>query len=176
VDGGKDIRSAIEEGGEPFIPRVEELINAGDPISVHEYWQLNKRKWALQQAYADKWNSLRSPKTGRQVDVVLMPPMPHSAVPHRKCRWVGYTKIWNLLDYPALVIPGGRVCQDDVAAPFEEGPRGELDEWNQKLWESHKNEMASLELPIGLQLICRRMEEEKLLAVGQVLDRLLGNS
>lgn len=173
MDGGQDIRNAVQEGGEPFIPHVERLVNAAKPISVHDYWQLNKRKWQLQQAYGDKWNSLRSPKTGRQADVLLMPPMPHSAVPHGRCRWVGYTKIWNFLDYPALVIPGGKVSQVDVGTAFEKSPRNELDGWNRTVWESHKDEMASLELPVGVQLICRKLEEEKLLAAGEQLDRLL---
>jgi amidase len=173
ADGGEDIRNAVGEGGEPFIPHVERLVNAGEPISVYEYWQLNRRKMALQQAYLDKWNSLRSPETGRRADVLLMPPMPHSAVPHGGCRWVGYTKVWNFLDYTALVLPAGKTRQSDLEATFDTSPRNELDESSRKLWESHKVEMASLELPIGVQLICRKLEEEKLLAMGEVVDRLL---
>ncbi|KZZ96756.1 Amidase [Moelleriella libera RCEF 2490] len=172
ADGGEDIRSAIDEGGEPVIPHVQRLLDAAEPITVYQYWQLNKRKWKLQQAYLDKWTSLRSEKTGRQADVLLMPPMPHSAVPHGQCRWVGYTKVWNLLDYPALVIPGGRTIRADADVTFSGEPRNQLDGWNRNVWEKHGHEMASLGLPVGLQLICRKFEEEKLLAAGQVLDCL----
>lgn len=172
ADGGEDIRSAIDEGGEPVIPHVQRLLDAAEPITVYQYWQLNKRKWKLQQAYLDKWASLRSEKTGRQADVLLMPPMPHSAVPHGQCRWVGYTKVWNLLDYPALVIPGGRTTQADADVAFSGEPRNQLDSWNRNVWEKHGHEMASLGLPVGLQLICKKFEEEKLLAAGQVLDCL----
>jgi amidase len=86
ADGGHDIRTAIESGGEPFIPHVEALVNRGKAISVYDYWQLNKRKIAIQKAYLDKWNAVRGLKSGRVVDVLLTPTMPHGGVPHRSCR------------------------------------------------------------------------------------------
>ncbi|KPM34919.1 hypothetical protein AK830_g11654 [Neonectria ditissima] len=173
VDGGEDIRKDILAGGEPFIPHVERLVNRGQPISVYEYWQLNITKVELQQKYLKKWHEIRSAKTGRKVDILLMPPMPHTSVPHGGCRWVGYTKVWNFLDYPALVIPGGSACESDVAEPLASETLGPEDEWNQELWEKHGREMASLELPVGLQIVGRKLEEETVLAAGKVLDDLL---
>lgn len=172
ADGGEDIRKAVEAGGEPFIPHVEMLLNRGKAISVFEYWQLNQRKWALQQAYLDKWNSICT-SDGRVVDALLLPPMPHSAVPHKRCRWVGYTKIWNVLDYTALVIPGGTVGGDDTGAPWDFEPRGEVDAWSLDLWKDNRQEMARLKLPVGLQIVGRKLEEEKVLGVGKVLEDLL---
>lgn len=160
-------------GGEPFIPHVERLVNRGEPISVYQYWQLNKKKIELQQAYLEKWDSIRSENTGKKADIILMPPMPHTSVPHGSCRWVGYTKVWNFLDYPALVIPGGSVCKEDVAEPWAFETYGSEDEWNKKLWEDHGEQMASLGLPVGLQIVGRKLEEEKVLAAGKVLDDLL---
>ncbi|KAI1373298.1 amidase [Hypoxylon crocopeplum] len=173
ADGGEDIRRDMLAGGEPFIPHVEALINRGQPISVYEYWQLNKRKQLLQQAYLKKWNEVKSPKTGKQVDVVLMPPMPHTAVPHRSCRWVGYTKIWNVLDYSALVVPAGKVASVDSDAAWDYGPRNSLDEWNSALWTDNKETMIELGLPVCVQIAGRRLEEEKVLAIGAVIDELL---
>lgn len=172
ADGGEDIRSAVVAGGEPFIPHVEKLVNRGQPISVYEYWQLNRRKFALQQAYLEKWNSIRT-ADGRAVDAIIMPPMPHTSVPHGGCRWVGYTKVWNFLDYSALVIPGGKVSQEDLSVPWEHEARGEVDEWSLKLWAAEKTEMARLELPVGVQIVGRRLEEEKVLGIGKVVDDLL---
>lgn len=171
VDGGEDIRTAVLAGGEPFIPHVEKLVNRGKPISVYEYWQLNRRKWALQQAYLQKWNSIRT-KDGRVVDAVLLPPMPHTAVPHGGCRWVGYTKVWNVLDYTALVLPAGEVCEKDLEAPWDYEARGEVDQWSLDLWK-HKEDMARLKLPVGLQIVGRKLEEEKILGIGKVVDDIL---
>ncbi|KAI2619144.1 amidase [Hypoxylon sp. NC1633] len=176
ADGGEDIRRDILLGGEPFIPHVEALVNRGQPISVYDYWQLNRRKVALQQAYLRKWSDIKSPTTGKQVDVVLMPAMPHPAVPHRSCRWVGYTKIWNVLDYSALVVPAGRVMPIDSKQSWHHTPRNVQDEWNASLWTENKEKMIELGLPIGIQIVGRRLEEEKVLAIGAVVDRLLRQS
>ncbi|KAI0889504.1 amidase [Annulohypoxylon maeteangense] len=176
ADGGEDIRRDILAGGEPFIPHVEALVNRGQPISIYDYWQLNKRKITLQQTYLRKWNEMKSPKTGKQVDVVLMPPMPHTAVPHRSCRWVGYTKIWNVLDYSALVLPAGKVSPIDDNAPWNFIPRNILDEWNAGVWTQSKEKMIELGLPVGIQIAGRKLEEEKVLAIGAVIDGLLRGS
>ena len=173
ADGGEDIRRDILAGGEPFIPHVENMLNWGKAISVYKYWQLNRRKVDLQQAYLKKWDAIRSPTTGRTVDALLMPAMPHSSVPHRACRWVGYTKVWNLLDYTALVLPGGKVETRDCEEPWNYPARSETDEWNAKVWDDNKTDMASMSLPVGLQLVGRKLEEEKILAVAKVLDDLL---
>ncbi|KAI8957511.1 amidase [Daldinia sp. FL1419] len=169
ADGGEDIRRDVLAGGEPFIPHVEALVNKGKPISVYEYWQLNKRKITLQQAYLEKWNQIATGK----VDVVLMPPMPHTAVPHRACRWVGYTKVWNVLDYTAMVIPAGNVSSVDGYTPCNHMARNELDEWNAKLWIQEKETMIKQELPVGVQIVGRKLEEEKVLAISSIINELL---
>lgn len=176
ADGGEDITTDISAGGEPFIPHVEKLVNRGKAISVYEYWQLNRKKWALQQAYLEKWKSVESPVTGRTADILIMPPMPHTSVPHGGCKWVGYTKIWNVLDYSALVIPGGHVEKEDKDAAWQYETRNEMDEWNSELWRKNMGDMADLRLPVGVQIIGRKLEEEKVLAAGKVLDSLLRNS
>ncbi|KAM0186561.1 hypothetical protein ACHAPI_011640 [Fusarium lateritium] len=172
VDGGEDIRREVEAGGEPFIPAVERLVNRGKPISVYDYWQLNKRKRELQQAYLEKWNNTLSAK-GKTVDAIITPVLPHSAVPHRSIRWVGYTKVWNLLDYTALVIPGGCVEPQDLEAKWDHEPRNEMDEWNRHLWEKNRNDMVKSRLPVDVQIVGRNLEEEKMLAIGKVVDDVL---
>jgi len=99
--------------------------------------------------------------------------MPHTSVPHRGCRWVGYTKVWNLLDYPAIVLPGGKVLHDDLSTDWSYEPRNELDLRNKGLWDNSKETMASLGLSVGVQLIGRKYDEEKVLAAAKVLDDLL---
>lgn len=170
ADGGEDIRREVEASGEPFIPHVQGLVTRGKAISVYEYWQLNKRKLAAQNAYNDKWNRIRSPTSGEPVDVILMPTMPHTAVPHRTCRWVGYTKVWNFLDYTALSFPAGVVDKAvDVLPATNYEPRNEYDSWNWKLYNSETMHGH----PVGLQIVGRRFEEEKVLGVAAVIERIL---
>lgn len=173
ADGCEDIRRDVEAGGEPFIPHVEALVNRGKPISVYSYWQLNKQKVAAQKRYLDLWKSTRSAKTGEEIDILLAPVMPHSAVPHRKCRWVGYTKVFNFVDYPSVVIPAGQVSKelDSEAASTMHTyqPRNPLDEWNWSLFDVD----AMDGMPIGVQVVARRLHEERALGAAKAIDNIL---
>jgi len=140
ADGGEDIRRAVEAGGEPFIPHVEALFNRGPgPLSVFDYWQLNRRKWDVQAKYLAKWNASGSlTSDGHEVDLLLTPVMGHGAVPHGCCKWVGYTKIWNVLDYPAGVFHVDDVRDEDGSEDVMNEwrsytPRNEMDRWNWQL-------------------------------------------
>jgi len=174
VDGGEDIRREIAAGGEPAIPHVEALLNRAPCISVYEYWQLNKRKLAAQQRQLLKWNTFLAP-SGREVDILLSPTMPHVAVPHRTCKWVGYTKVWNFLDYSALTMPAG-VVSKDLDPTFKDLPkytgRCEADAWNWNLYDLES--MAGH--PVSIQIVSRRLSEEKVLGAAKVIrDVLLSN-
>lgn len=169
VDGGEDVRRDVIAGCEPFLPHVEALVNRGRALSVYEYWQLNKQKMDLQKRYLDRWNNTRSP-SGRSLDVLLTPTMPHMALPHRTCRWVGYTKVWNLLDYSALSFPVGQVDKElDKLGEEPYEPRNSSDEWNWKLYDAE--EMHGH--PVSLQIVGQKLEEEKVLGVAVVLEKIL---
>ncbi|QPC65778.1 hypothetical protein HYE67_008009 [Fusarium culmorum] len=168
-DGGEDIRRAVEEGGEPFVPQIKSLVDCGNPISVYSYWQLNKRKVAAQNAYHDMWNAARS-SSGKPVDVVLVPTMPHTAVPHGSCRWTGYTKVFNFLDYTALTFPAGKANKElDEKYNVKYDPRNEIDAWNWGLYDG----VAMEGRDVGLQLVGRRFEEEKVLGAMTQIKKLL---
>ncbi|KAF5247315.1 hypothetical protein FANTH_6406 [Fusarium anthophilum] len=169
ADGGEDVRRAVSAGGEPFIPQIEAFVNRGTPISVFEYWQLNKRKIAVQEAYHNMWDNKRS-ALGRSVDVLLVPTMPHTAVPHGSSRWTGYTKIFNLLDYTALTFPAGKASRNENDGGFREHvPRNKIDAWNQQLYDP----VAMEGRHVGLQIVGRRFEEEKVLGAAQQIFSLL---
>lgn len=61
----------------------------------------------------------------------------------------------------------------DVETAWDYDARNETDEWNAALWTKNGDEMAGLNLPIGVQIVGRKLEEEKVLAAGKVLDDLL---
>lgn len=168
VDGGEDIRRDVAAAGEPYIPHVEALVNRGKPISVYEYWQLNKRKVAAQKKYLDKWNAARSPSE-RPVDVLLSPALPHTSIPHRMFRWVGYTKIWNFLDYTALTFPVDQVRAGRDTLPEQPfTPRNPLDEWNWNLYDAERVDGY----PVNLQIIGKKFEEEKVLGAATTIEKI----
>jgi amidase len=117
------------------------------------------------------WNNMKS-ADGRPVDVLLVPTMPHTALPHRGCRWVGYTKLFNFLDYTALSFPAGKASKDldpQVAPGYV--PRNAHDAWN---WERYDPEAMDGHF-VGLQIVGRRFEEEKVLGAAKQVESLLGD-
>ncbi|KAF9883633.1 hypothetical protein FE257_003105 [Aspergillus nanangensis] len=168
ADGGEDIRRDIAVRNEPFLPHVKALVDRGAPISVYQYWQLNRQKVAYQKMYLDRWNSTRGP-SGRKVDVLLAPVMPHAAVLHNSCRWVGYTKVWNFLDYSAMAFPVTTISKETDPAELNYAPRNAMDEWNWKLYDPERMDRH----PVGLQIIARKMEEEKVLGAAKVFEDIL---
>ncbi|KAG2414608.1 hypothetical protein HFD88_003799 [Aspergillus terreus] len=168
ADGGEDIRRDIAVCNEPFLPYVQALVDRGAPVSVYQYWQLNLQKLAHQKMYLDRWNSTRGP-SGRKVDVLLAPVMPHPSVPHNSCRWVGYTKVWNFLDYAAMAFPVTTISKETDVADVGYEPRNATDEWNWKLYDPERMDGH----PVGLQIIARKLEEEKVLGAAKVFENAL---
>lgn len=82
---------------------------------------------------------------------------------------MGYTKVWNFLDYSALAFPVTTICRE--ADPLEPAyqPKNAMDEWNWKLYDPDRMDGH----PVGLQIIGRRLEEEKVLGAARVFEGLL---
>lgn len=136
---------------------MERLVNRGSPISVYEYWQLNKRKWEAQKSYLDRWNaSTGLTKSGKMVDLLLTPVMPHVAVPHRGCGWVGYTKVWNVIDYTAGVVPNVGFVDREVDKKEQYETRNDMDRWNWEMCMFHSPNYHRCELILGVQMILSR--------------------
>jgi amidase len=99
--------------------------------------------------------------------------MPHSAVPHRKCRWVGYTKVFNFVDYSAVALPAGHVSKEldgeAVGNMSAYHPRNALDEWNWNLFDVDTMDG----MPIGVQVVACRLQEEKVLGAAKAIDDIL---
>lgn len=71
------------------------------------------------------------------------------------------------------MIPGGFVESQDLEAKWDHEPRNEMDEGNISLWEENKHDMVKNRLPVDIQIVGRNLEEEKVLAIGKVVDDLL---
>lgn len=117
------------------------------------------------------WSNTRS-QSGQPVDLLLTPTMPHTAVPHRSCRWVGYTKLFNFLDYTALSFPAGKASKhldkrSDTETDYH--PLNSHDFWNWDLYDVATMDGHS----VGLQIAGRRFEEEKVLGASHQIQRLL---
>lgn len=98
---------------------------------------------------------------GHPVDAILCPVGPGCAPPHDQAKYWNYTSQWNLLEYPAVAFPVGRVDQSDVP-DAQYVPQNEDDKFNHALYTGPD---AFRNAPISLQLVTRRYEDEKCIEV-----------
>lgn len=163
---------------EPWVPQTEWIMaqvpNGGKPYAVEELFRLNLAREAFRARVAEHWNATRTrTASGRAVDAVLSAVAPTLAPPHDTTRWWGYTSYWNLMDYPAAVFPVGRLQAEtytalDVSSDVGRaaGPRNAVEEFVHAQWDPRTYDNAS----IGLQLVGRRLNEEKVLGVLQKVE------
>nr|ABU75302.1 amidase protein [Ustilaginoidea virens] len=135
-----------------------------------EYWGLISRREAYKRRWWEYWQ-----ETG--LDFIIAPPNATPAVPHdgmhdavSSC---GYTFMFNLLDYFAGVIPVTHVdkSKDQLPAGFNFRKLNGAARGAYKLYDA--DEMHGL--PVGVQVIGRRLEEEKVLTLMERVEDALGN-
>lgn len=154
---------------------MNQVPNNGAPFSIAEVFRLNLEREEFRAKILHHWNATASrTSSGRPVDAILSPVAPTLAPPHDTTRWWGYTSYWNLLDYSTAVFPVSRFDADayrpadvsaDVAPPSR--PRNPTEEFIQAQWDPRTYHNAS----VGLQLIGRRLNEEKVLGMLQKVEQ-----
>ena len=136
-DGGDDEKACVDASGEPWLPLSRFILHDNPHCrrrSVEETWELTAQRERYRAEYAKLWNETATGGDGGgPVDVILCPAGPGAAPPLNCARYWGYTSLWNLLDYPALVFPAGKV--DRGLDKRDEGyvPRNEQDRYNHEL-------------------------------------------
>ncbi|KAL1629946.1 hypothetical protein SLS54_000805 [Diplodia seriata] len=167
-DGGRDTIAAFALSGEPqstdhvVMPWPDPL---GDEATASQIAANNVRQRRLQKAYLDYWNTTA-------VDAIIAPVAPFPAARPKLYRYYGYSMWVNLLDYTSVVLPVTTASRDvDLPAGPDFEPRSELDKLTQDSYDPDVYDGA----PVALQFVGRRLEEEKMLKVAEVVDGLLKN-
>ncbi|RDW68181.1 hypothetical protein BP6252_09577 [Coleophoma cylindrospora] len=98
---------------------------------------------------------------GESVDMILWVPTPHKAVPFDKYTYLGFTGLFNMIHWPALALPLGMSVNKALDEWVDVVPSNELGAHIQSLYDPETYHG----LPLSVQLIGRRFEDEKLLAI-----------
>ena len=169
-DGGHDIHSHLQLSGEPLIPPLREIFKLKPPIDAIEIQKLSVEGRDACAAYADYWNSM-AVDDGQDVDAFIMPVTPHAAVIPGRHLYTAYTEVVNLLDNSVAVVPV--TTADKSVDVFDETyePLNDLDAQNWKWYDPEAYDGA----PVGLQIVARKYEEEKVLAMAKIVDLVLQN-
>jgi Asp-tRNA(Asn)/Glu-tRNA(Gln) amidotransferase A subunit family amidase len=161
-----------------FVKRIYAffLRMCGDPITAGLIDDLRSRsvpdQWKLvaeREATRAEWFAYLK---AQEVDFVLTPAHPLPGLPEGGGRDTigacGYTFLWNLLDYAAGVVPVGKVdARVDAAGEMRLGSKVAKKAW--RLYDAGRMEG----LPIAVQIVGGRLEEEKvLMGMERVVDAL----
>ncbi|KAM5382359.1 hypothetical protein ACJA88_004154 [Fusarium oxysporum] len=147
------------------------LLRNWHPQSGYEIWQLNAKRELYKRKWFEWWDN-------SGVDCLIAPPNATPAVPHRgmhdACSSCGYTFMFNLLDYTAGVLPVTHVDQtrDQLPGDFSLNSLNGIAQGAYKLY----NANAMHGLPVGVQVIGRRLEEEKVLAIMKRIEEAMGDN
>lgn len=141
--------------------------------SAHENWQWVAKREVYKAKFHAWWNTFG--EFGDGMDFILTPPNATPAVPHNGMKEAsascGYTFLFNLLDYTCGIVPVTHVDPSKDILP----PSVNVSKMNGVARGAYKHydavKMAGL--PVAVQLVGRRLEEEKVIAGMQVLEDAL---
>ncbi|KIJ22062.1 amidase [Paxillus involutus ATCC 200175] len=173
LDGGAEYHEVLRASGEAPVPQTQwilDQIQDPRPFTVGEMFHLNVERETFRTRALEHWNATKT-SMGRPVDAILCPVAPTLAPPHDTTSWWSYTSHWNLLDLPAVVFPAG---QYSTTQPLSQdlllhSPRSSVEENIARQWDPAMYENA----PIGLQLVGRRHNEERLLAILKIIEEVI---
>jgi amidase len=142
------------------------LIRDWNEKTITERWDLVYEREGYKQEFFDAWN-----ESG--IDFLVCVPNATPALPHKglynSVSSCGYTFMFNLLDYAAGVLPVTRVdrAKDAVAPGFK--PSNAVEKGAYMNYDADKQHG----LPVGVQVVCERLQEEKALRAMELVENSL---
>ncbi|KAL4871744.1 hypothetical protein BDV12DRAFT_206028 [Aspergillus spectabilis] len=173
-DGCHDVYDAIQLSGEPFVPEITNLFPDGKPrapLPLPEYEKVVRQMKDYRQRYLDYWTSTAEQTGDRPVEALLSPVTPYAGVLPGRFYPSSYASSVNVLDYASVVIPVTFADKKiDVVSP-NFNSLSQDDKMNMKYYDPEKYHGA----PAAVQLIGLRLEEERLLALAQLVVEALND-
>ncbi|KAK3726061.1 hypothetical protein LTR37_000209 [Vermiconidia calcicola] len=158
LDNTRTILSHMTKSGEPIIRSLQKtmsLITMRDHYSLEDAFDLNVDRIK----YKTQWNKLW---VENNLDVILCPGAQNTAVLHDDYGPPPYTAVFNLLEYPGVILPVGfadrNVDTEDIVTPDPA-----------RTYRSEDVDGA----PTVIQLVSRNYHDEELVAAAAVIDKAL---
>lgn len=168
ADGGSRFQALCSLVDEPLIPGM--LVgNPSTTLDVDGRMALYDEIYAFQREYMAAWNEL-------EIDCLIMPVTQWVGL--RPKEWVkremyvGYTSIWNLMNWTSLAVPGFRVDRRVDGATGEDWDGYQARSTSDRL--NHDGYDVDLVegMPVGVQIVTGRLEEEKAVGIARLLEDL----
>ncbi|KAF2151556.1 amidase [Myriangium duriaei CBS 260.36] len=167
IDGCKYVQNLINDGKEPQVESVKRTNLAEIPAStLEEYFALNAARTRLKKTFYNFWED-------NELDAIIYPPAPTTATKFDDWCSISYTMVWNFLDYPALIIPTGKVNEQDERDDIRTAVHGKLDEHNYNLYTGSKDYHGA---PLAVQIVGLHQEDNHLAYLATLIDNTLNDS
>ncbi|KAL4940399.1 amidase signature domain-containing protein [Aspergillus oleicola] len=176
--GGRGIMQHINASGEPVVPRTATGSDAS-MLTTQEIFANHKVRAGLAREYNSLW-------TRYGLDTILAPAVAHPAPPHGKYISNAYAGIYNMLDYVTGSVPVTTVDLEQDIAPPEwytaptypriEEERFPYDWGDKEMKEVYSSPKVFESAPVGVQIACRRLQEEKCIGILKEVEALLNST
>lgn len=173
--GGISVMEHINASGEPVVPRTA-IGSQASFLTTSEVFQNHLRRGELSAKYNEIWSR-------HGLDAILAPAVAHPAPPHGKYVSNSYATVYNMLDYTTGSIPVTTVDLEQDIAPREwydkpaypriEEERFPYDWGDKEMKELYTGPQAYENSPVGVQVVCKRLREEKLVGILKEVEALL---
>lgn len=175
ADHGKEIESVCNLSGEPVVDCIKPFVSYDanqPPFSVEKWWELGKEKSGLREKFLRYWNETSlDTSDGKPIDALLCPVWPTAGFKKFDGEYgaVNYTVPFNVLDCPSVILPITTVDKDIDTVNKDYNP---VDEFDKKIQDYYNPDVFD-GMPVCVQIICRKFEEEKALTVSSITTDLL---
>ncbi|KAH7015942.1 amidase [Ilyonectria destructans] len=175
ADGGYEFQRDTDATGEPLQDFIEKWMghSAGvKPQTAIETWQNQHQRALLAEKFLNRWQrTAEQTSTGRPIDALIMPSTPFPAIRHGGGYPWQYGTLSPLLDLTTGVFPVTKVDLEKDRVPEDWQPISAKDKEVMDYYGKPENHEDAL---IGLALIARRLEEEKVTAMLHVIRNVVG--
>ncbi|RDW76136.1 putative fatty-acid amide hydrolase 1 [Coleophoma crateriformis] len=151
---------------EPVIPSlaVTPLLTLKG-TDLRGFFDLNVRRAAAAKSYLKLF-------LDNNIDAILMPVAPHTAVPFDSWSGISYTSLWNALDFPAVVLPVGKVQDSDLPDDISNATYGPQDT---EVYSLYTGPERYKDAPIAIQLVGYRHRDEALTNTATIVDGIIND-
>lgn len=175
--GGTAITSLLTPHNEPVFPSMQGYTMAAKAeLTVTQMRHKVMQRNELQQAYLNAWNATATSEKP-PMDAIIMAVSPWAAPrlgAWQETPYVGYTGVVNFLDFCACTFPVTWADKSlDRAVDMAEFVGRALSEMDGKIQKDYDAEFYH-GAPVSLQVVGRRLEEEKVLDIVEAVVNVLG--
>ncbi|KAJ9609603.1 hypothetical protein H2200_005931 [Cladophialophora chaetospira] len=166
--GAKETLALVASSGEPLYPTFKWYLETFDIKEL----TLNTQQAEWRYQFAEAWHNTKSKtRSGGPIDCLIAPCAPSAGFPHGFPVWWGYFSLWNLLDYPSIVLPL-KYMKVDIDKDKKDTTYVPKDNVFDKMnWEIYDPEGWKNQ-PITIQLVAKQYDDEELISVAEVIDQV----